>query len=336
MASMLGGLVKESEKMLGLGEIVWDKIKDELELLAPEDKLESNPINQETPTETLAETQLDLSDRVLFYLYTRDNPVEGQPLYIGDVDLLKQSNFDFSKPTKIVTHGWINTVLNGAVSLIRDAYLKNGDYNVVGIDWGKIAFKPYLWASSRVPMVSKFVSSFINFLQIQGLDLSTLTIVGHSLGGHVAGLAARFTEGNVEHVVALDPALPNFENAGPGERVARGDARYLEVIHTDAGVFGYVDPIGDIDFYPNGGSLQPGCMTNTCSHLRAYKYFAESINSTPGFVAVKCNSYANFLEGKCRSNTKAILGGSKPNYEAKGTYFLGANRLPPYAQGERY
>ncbi|XP_076645357.1 uncharacterized protein LOC143354867 [Halictus rubicundus] len=333
MASLLGSLVKEGEKVLGLAGVIEDKIKDELELLAPEDMLESNPINEVTPSETLAQTQLDLSDRVLFYLYTRANPTEGQKLFIGDVDALQTSNFDFSKPTKIVTHGWINTVLNDAVSLVRDAYLQHGDYNVVGIDWGKISFKPYLWASSRVPMVGRFVATFVNFLQSQGLDLSTLTIVGHSLGAHVAGLAARFTEGNVEHVVALDPALPNFENAGPGERVARGDAKYLEVIHTDAGVFGYVDPIGDIDFYPNGGSLQPGCVTNTCSHLRAYKYFAESINSDSGFVAVKCSNYANFLEGKCRSNTKAILGGPKPNYEAKGTYFLNANKLPPYAQG---
>ena len=42
-----------------------------------------------------------------------------------------------------------------------------------------------------------------------------------------------------------------------GERSA--DARYLDVIHTDAGSYGTSRKIGRIDFFPNGGNQQPGC-----------------------------------------------------------------------------
>jgi hypothetical protein len=36
----------------------------------------------------------------------------------------------------------------------------------------------------------------------------------------------------------------------------------VDVIHTDgsssiAGGFGHLDPLGHVDFYPNGGSVQP-------------------------------------------------------------------------------
>ncbi|XP_078038270.1 uncharacterized protein LOC144470691 [Augochlora pura] len=315
-------------------EIFWDKIRDEFDLLALEDAGDSDPLNATALDESLEDALLVLRRRVLFELFTKSQPKKEQRLYVGDVEALKKSNIDFSKPTKIVTHGWINSAKDDAVAMVRDAYMEQGDYNVIGIDWGSIAFRPYGWASRRVPVVGKYCASFIDFLQSQGLDPSMLTVVGHSLGAHVAGLAARFAQSQVEHVVALDPALPNFVLAGPGERVSRGDANYVEVMHTDAGFYGYVEPIGDIDFYPNGGSQQPGCVSNVCSHLRAFKYFAESLNSKAGFVAYKCESYSKFQDGVCSSNPKAYMGGIKPNYNATGTYYLNSNSRSPYAMGE--
>ncbi|XP_076288999.1 phospholipase A1-like [Lasioglossum baleicum] len=301
--------------------------------LDPEDELVFDPTHEETPKESLSETQKDLANRVYFYLFTKDNPNDGQRLYLDDVATLQNSNFNFSKPTKIVTHGFLNTVYNSAVDLLRDAYLEHGDYNIVGIDWGKIAFEPYIWASERVLMVSRFSADFINFLHKQGLDLSTVTIAGHSLGAHVAGLSARYAEGNVDLVVALDPAFPNFALSKPGERVARGDADYVQVIHTNAGVLGYERAIGDVDFYPNNGNSQAGCRSNTCSHLRSFRYFAESINSDK-FVAVACENYSKFKKGACKSNAKVAMGGVKPDYNVMGTYFLDTNKKYPYAQGD--
>lgn len=35
-------------------------------------------------------------------------------------------------------------------------------------------------------------------------------------------------------------------------RLARGDADFVDIIHSDAGALGKSDPIGDADFYPNG------------------------------------------------------------------------------------
>lgn len=108
---------------------------------------------------------------------------------------------------------------------------------------------------------------------------------------------------------ALDPAKPAFTSKGPGERVDKTDANTVQVIHTSS--IGLDEPIGDADFYPNGGITQPGCsrigkygsmpksislvgsLVNTlnsfsvpaCSHSRAYEYYTESITNPTGFRA---------------------------------------------------
>ncbi|XP_078032935.1 pancreatic triacylglycerol lipase-like [Augochlora pura] len=306
-------------------------VENEKNDLDPGDTLLCNQVTEDKTDGNWNEKN-DLRDRISFYLYTKANPSVGQQLYVGDVDTLKRSNFDFSKPTRFVTHGWISTVKDDAVSLIRDAYLQHGDYNVIGIDWSNISFGSYVKVASRVQPVSRYCSSFIDFLQTQGLDLSRLAIIGHDLGGHVAGLSARYAKGKVDRVVALDPSLPHFALSVAGERVARDDAKYVEVLHTNGGVFGFEKAIGDIDFYPNGGGVQAGCKSNTCSHLRAYKYFAESINSELGFEAMKCPTHSDFHQGACNLNDKVFLGGPNPNTDAKGIYFFDTNESPPFAK----
>lgn len=131
---------------------------------------------------------------------------------------------------------------------------------------------------------------------------------------------------------ALDPALPEFQSAKGGARVSRDDAGFVEVIHSNGAILGYEKAIGHVDFYPNGGAIQAGCVTNTCSHLRSYEYFAESINRN-GFWAAQCDSYLHFRQGKCNGNHKALMGGLNPERHLRGTYFLHTNNRAPFGRG---
>lgn len=39
------------------------------------------------------------------------------------------------------------------------------------------------------------------------------------------------------------------------------DALFVDVIHTGAGILGQWGPNGHADFYVNGGTSQPGCLS---------------------------------------------------------------------------
>lgn len=55
-----------------------------------------------------------------------------------------------------------------------------------------------------------------------------------------------------------------FEHVEKEKRLSSDDADFVDVLHTYTrealGVsIGIQQPIGDIDIYPNGGDVQPGC-----------------------------------------------------------------------------
>lgn len=57
----------------------------------------------------------------------------------------------------------------------------------------------------------------------------------------------------------LDPALPLFITFNKDRRLDKTDAKFVDVLHTDALVEGKAESCGHIDFYMNGGLEQPGC-----------------------------------------------------------------------------
>lgn len=67
----------------------------------------------------------------------------------------------------------------------------------------------------------------------------------------------------------LDPALPLFDSSSVHHRLGPEDAYFVDVIHTDGGIFGNPAPKGHADFYPNGGhALQPGCARQEIANNR--------------------------------------------------------------------
>ncbi|XP_035213207.1 lipoprotein lipase-like, partial [Stegodyphus dumicola] len=101
--------------------------------------------------------------------------------------------------------------------------------------------------------------------------LDTVHIIGHGLGAHAAGYAGKWLQKKaktlVSRITGLDPSGPFFKGVEPAVRLDKDDATFVDVIHTNKPRnsitgFGIEDAIGDVDYYPNGGELQPGCYRN--------------------------------------------------------------------------
>lgn len=225
--------------------------------------------------------------------------------------------------------------------LVRDAYLQFANFNVIVVDWSAGAETVnYIAARNRVGAVGAVTFQILQQLnRVHGVSPQDVTVVGHSLGAHAAGFVGKSQVGAMRlgNVVALDAALPLFHEDRPAERVTETDAIYVESHHTNGGLLGFDVPIGHANFYPNGGSSQPGCgvdVAGSCAHARAVEFFAESINSPTGFWARQCQTYEQAITERCvAAGIDRKMGGEPIDTQARGIYWLSTNRASPFATG---
>ncbi|KAH3782722.1 hypothetical protein DPMN_160641 [Dreissena polymorpha] len=286
--------------------------------------------------------------KVKVYLWTRENPEIASQLFYDNTQSIADSNFDASRPTKILIHGFMSSKDEPVIANLSVALIKQGDYNIIGIDWSAGSRQFYPKAVSNTRVVGAIVSRLVQTLQTDfSLKLSDLHIIGHSLGAHTAGY------------IGLDPAGPLFAKTDAVVRLDPTDALYVDVIHSDGAPFedagfGTMSALGHKDFYPNGGQVQKGCpppikttvgqiLTGnikdafnsvSCAHDRAIWYYIESVlTNACHFNALRCSSWEDFKGGNCDSSgprTYAEMGFNSENTNATGTFYLETNAQSPY------
>jgi hypothetical protein len=126
------------------------------------------------------------------------------------------------------------------------------------MEWSVLADgSNYFAAVQNMQVASEQATLLLKFLVDSGRTRwEDVTIVGFSLGGQMAGQIGYRVQGRggmIHQIFALDPALPLFDAMNPANRTGPEDASFVSVIHTNGGRLGYFDPLGHIDWYPNGG-----------------------------------------------------------------------------------
>ncbi|ALC49703.1 Yp2 [Drosophila busckii] len=162
-------------------------------------------------------------------------------------------------------------------------------------------------------------------------------LIGQGPAAHVAGIAGRqFTRQTghkLRRITGLDApklyAKPESRLTG----LARGDADFVDAIHTSAYGMGTQARLGDVDFYPNGPSTGvPGADNVVEASLRATRYYAESVR--PGnernFPAVAASSYEEYKQNK--GYGKRAYMGFATNYDIRGDYMLQVNSKSPFGR----
>ncbi|GJQ68236.1 hypothetical protein Trydic_g10768 [Trypoxylus dichotomus] len=280
------------------------------------------------------------TSNVKIYLYTPINVNDASILPSDDSTHLFETNFDSSLPIFFIIHGWNNNYKSAVCINVRNAILSITKANVFVVDWSDITNGLYAYSVINVNTVGEIVSDYIySIMNTYGLPASQFRLVGHSLGAHVSGCVGshiKSLSGSlIASIVALDPAAPLFSINNLDNRVDPSDASYVHVIHTNAGFLGFTSALGHSDYYPNGGSRQPGCgldIVGICAHSRSHEYYAESILSSR-FVSSKCDSYSNYDKGDCSHNRQSLMGQLYIDTSASGEYYLTTNNQAPYARG---
>ncbi|KAK0167247.1 hypothetical protein PV327_004672 [Microctonus hyperodae] len=274
---------------------------------------------------------------VQFYLYTKKNPTLPQELQINNENSLVNSNFNSKHKTIILIHGFTESASKEFAQTVSNEYLKRDNYNIIRVNWEKLAAGPFHYYSNavnNVPLVGKHTAKLIEWLEAKKIiSISKLHIIGFSLGGHVAGFVGKkFTSHKIGRISGLDPAGPAFHLVAKNERLDKSDAHFVDVIHTDPDAVGLKSPIGHADFYPNQGSLQSGCTHSNlaCSHRRAWEYYAESISSEYGFPALKCQKWEPIVNN-CTKNPEAFMGFATSPL-TRGIFLLYTNSKSPFAR----
>lgn len=206
-----------------------------------------------------------ISDHVTPSLYAKDDPDTAYDLNTVNG---RDAPFDINHPTKVVVHGWLESGTKMWVKRLKDKYFINGYHNVVLVDWQKYALLEYTFAARKSRKIGAYLGQvLISLILAEKIRIEDIHLVGHSLGAHIAGIAAKTIQKQlgkkVGRITGLDPAGPLFEKpllVKKKKRLVKEDADFVDVIHTCAGMLGFKRALGHADFFPNGGkNIQPGC-----------------------------------------------------------------------------
>ncbi|KAF9411210.1 hypothetical protein HW555_009924 [Spodoptera exigua] len=281
--------------------------------------------------ENYVESEPDLSKLTLVFI-TRAKTVTYN-LTLAPEEIPLERWFNPELPFRIFLHGFTDDPSKSSYKTISEAFLEQSDVNILALDASSLIHWFYLRSTVMVRFIGERLGSILAALVPAGLDSSKIHLIGHSLGSHIAGFTAKTfynqTGYRVARISSLDPAGPCFSDLEVALRLSKEDADFVDVIHTDAGVYGLNEQIGHVDFYPNSGSEQPNCLFQTCSHSRAWLLYAESVLIPESFIGAECSSWKNFMKGSCDFNNTSVMGYYCPT-DSRGKYYLQTKDEPPY------
>ncbi|XP_031780494.1 pancreatic triacylglycerol lipase-like [Nasonia vitripennis] len=314
-------------------------------------------------------------NNIQYYFYAKGNNANVHQQY-KESNEIQTKFFNPDQKTILIVHGFVNDQSTAWVQDMIRNFLDKGNVNVIAIDWS-IMFRRtllnYRESAKKTEQVAASITRFfVKLAEVYDKDLSKwayLHFMGHSLGAHVVGQAAEMLKPfvNIHRVTGFDPAKPYFdEGEGVRMRLDKSNAQFVDVIHTnsspDEKTFGLYEPLGHIDFYPNGGNTQPCCTRNSktihddeinkcvsylvwgidatglfanfvskiinkqdmvCDHRQGQDYFIQSMDGSSKYVACKKVSMQDKTNKKVKRCIEMGINASRYNGTSyHGSYYL--------------
>ncbi|XP_030372045.1 lipoprotein lipase [Scaptodrosophila lebanonensis] len=264
-----------------------------------------------------------------YLLYTRRNQQSPQRIE-AEVESLVRSSFFALEPIVLSIPRWQggdSSALEHTTVVTSQLSLRA--CNVFAVDLNNVTDEQ---------LIVESLSRLILLLQ-QHFDvpLRDFLLVGFDAGAHLAGavgqLVGQELNQQLPHITALDPsAIGHLKH-----ELSAADAAFVEVIHTNGENLGTLQRLGHIDYYPNGGQIQPGCGAEaaSCAHERALLLALEMWSPENDFICALCSSVEKLSGSACRWSTLR-MGAPETGKDQEGIYFLETQSAAPYSKGAYY
>lgn len=224
---------------------------------------------------------------------------------------------------------------------------KYGDTNVIAVDWKSIAILDYMSAGKCfldhiAETIRRLMALIDEVFKEENETFDTkerLSVAGHSLGAHIAGILGHSLDRQLKYICAMDPAglnfhhliVPRFKNC----RLSENSAQLVHVLHTSIGLYGNKFLLGHADFFANGGKNQPGCkglLKQMNSHLRSINLFRYSLNPDIDAIGYKCeidDERKEYPRNSVRKSDSSRFGiHNEPN--KSGVFYIFTKNNEPY------
>lgn len=287
---------------------------------------------------------------VSMLLFTRDTP-DGKKVEVDDM----YDTIDPSKRVFFLVHGFISSANNTYNYQLASSLIKK-DYTVFSLDWSDAACANSLPIANLLgyptavdntrEIGERLGSHIVSLMRNTNIPLKNITLIGHSLGAHVCGFAAKWItklgHGTVSRLIAVDPAEPLFGLNKCQNRLCDSDADYVVALHTSP--LGIPFSIGHLDLVFKNGYRQPGCFIDVpCSHSIGTLYLCEIMEhqncvfpgvpissnwvSNIGRLITREPSYPDSNTTNCIVINKKIF---DSDYLTRGTYHIFVESKPNY------
>ncbi|XP_055847341.1 pancreatic lipase-related protein 2-like isoform X2 [Episyrphus balteatus] len=246
--------------------------------------------------------------------------------------LIKHPKFIHNQ-THMFMGGYLYYKLYPGTIMMAISYYHRNTTNFLDLQWEGLANGDYNSAQENVIRLSLRVADFIIELFKLGVPQDSLSLSGQSMGGRGVAVFARdvIERSNgtmiVSRITALDPSNEEAHDDFILPFIEKSFAKFVDVIHTDAGGIGTTKSMGHANFWVNNGTaFQPGCPTDEiCSHKKAPVYWAETVayGKWKPILAYPSESYDELLKNGVEPyKNSAVLMGIDCPPTARGNYYL--------------
>ncbi|KAH9629003.1 hypothetical protein HF086_007488 [Spodoptera exigua] len=215
---------------------------------------------------------------------------------------IANANLDPRGPFYFISHGFLEGGHKPWIQNMADALLNlegNEGATVIVVDWRGGSQPPYGQAVANIRLIGVMTAHLIhNIYEVLGLQhIDNFHFIGHSLGAHLGGYCGHALQKRfylkLGRITGLDPASPYFARTVTLVRLDRSDAKYVDIIHSNALPLYFSGCKQSSSSSGGSGDLsyQQIAKFVGCDHERSYEYFIESVAPTCPFMAVQCESY---------------------------------------------